>query len=254
MKVTFLGTGTSQGIPVIACDCDVCTSRNEKDKRLRTSIMLEVDGNNFVIDSGPDFRQQMLRENVDRLDALVFTHEHKDHLAGLDDIRAYNFSSGGKDMEIYATEAVQKALKREFYYIFEQNKYPGVPLVHLNTITNKIFTINGVEFQPIEVSHYQMKVFGYRIHDFTYITDAKTIAPSEVDKIRGSRILVLNALRKTEHISHFSLSEAIDLVKEINPEQAYFTHISHYLGLHDEVSRELPKNIFLAYDGLELEI
>lgn len=254
MKVTFLGTGTSQGVPVIACKCEVCTSKNEKDKRLRTSILIEVDSNNFVIDTGPDFRQQMLRENVQHLDAVIFTHEHKDHLAGLDDIRAFNFKEGGKEMEVYASLAVQKALMRDFHYVFDDNSYPGVPQIHLNTIENEVFTVNGVKFQPIEVFHYKMKVFGYRIKDFTYITDAKSISNEEIDKIRGSRVLVLNALRKSTHISHFSLSEAIDLVKEINPEKAYFTHISHYLGLHDEVSAELSGNIFLAYDGLKLEI
>lgn len=255
MKVTFLGTGTSQGVPVIACTCGVCTSKDEKDNRLRTSILIEINKLNFVVDTGPDFRQQMLREKVKHLDAVLFTHEHKDHIAGLDDIRAFNFDSGGKEMEIYATKAVQKALKREYFYAFdEENRYPGVPMLHLNTIGKSPFAIEEVEIIPIEVSHYRMKVLGFRIKDFTYITDANFISTEEMNKIKGSKVLVLNALRKSSHISHFSLGEAIELIKQINPERAYLTHISHLLGNHELVSKELPANVFLAYDGLSLDL
>lgn len=254
MKVTFLGTGTSQGIPVITCKCKVCSSSDPMDKRLRTSAMVEVDGQTLVIDTGPDFRQQMLREDVMHLDAVIYTHEHKDHVAGMDDIRAFNFKDGGKEMEIFATEQVQRALINEFHYVFADNKYPGVPKVHLNKIENKHFHIGPTEIIPIEVKHFQMPVFGYRIYDFTYITDAKTIGSGEIEKIYGTKVLVLNVLRKSQHISHFNLEEALALVREIQPERAYFTHISHLLGKHEEISRELPQNVFLAYDGLKIEI
>lgn len=254
MKVTFLGTGTSQGVPVIACDCSVCTSTNTKDIRLRTSVMLEVDEQVIVIDTGPDFRQQMLREKVKRIDAVLYTHEHKDHVAGLDDIRAFNFIKGGKEMEVYATEQVQQALKREFHYIFAADKYPGVPQVHLNTINNSPFHVGETKIIPIEVKHYQMPVLGFRIHDFTYITDAKSIAEEELNKVAGSKVLVLNALRKSEHISHFSLKDALEIINKIQPERAYLTHISHLLGNHAEIAMELPANVFLAYDGLKLTL
>ncbi len=251
MKITFLGTGTSQGVPIIGCKCGVCTSSNPKDKRLRTSIMVEIDGLNLVVDTGPDFRYQMLRQDVCHLDGVLFTHSHKDHIAGLDDIRAFNYLQKC-DMEIYATEDVQAALKREFEYIFAEIKYPGIPQVNLNTIGNYPFKIQETTIIPIEVMHYKLPVLGFRFGDFTYITDANYISSVEKEKIKGSKILVLNALRKEAHISHFTLQEAIDLVQELQPEQAYFTHISHQLGQHNEVSAALPKNIFLAYDGLEL--
>ena len=251
LKVTFLGTGTSQGVPLIACKCQVCMSTNLRDKRLRTSVLIETENTSFVIDTGPDFRQQMLRENVDSLDAVVFTHEHKDHTAGLDDVRAFNFINN-KHMEVYATERVQEALKREFAYIFADNKYPGIPLINLNTISNEPFYVQDVKVIPIQVLHYHLPVLGFRIGDFTYITDANTISEQEKEKIKGSKVLVLNALRRKAHISHFTLEQAIDLVNELKPEKAYFTHISHQLGLHDEVQQELPENMFLAYDGLSL--
>lgn len=251
MKITFLGTGTSQGVPLIACKCEVCTSTNVKDKRLRTSIMVETSTKTIVIDTGPDFRQQMLREQVEQLDAVVFTHEHKDHIAGLDDVRAFNFING-KHIEVYATSRVQAAIKREFAYIFAEDKYPGIPLINLHEINIAPFKINHIEFIPIEVMHYKMPVLGFRIADFTYITDAKSISEKEKEKIKGSKVLVLNALRREEHISHFTFQEAIDLAKELDVEQAYFTHISHQLGLHEQVSEELPSNVFLAYDGLKL--
>jgi phosphoribosyl 1,2-cyclic phosphate phosphodiesterase len=253
MKITFLGTGTSQGIPVIACGCEVCTSSNPKDNRLRVSVMIEVDGKNIVIDSGPDFRQQMLRENVKTLEAVVFTHEHKDHVAGLDDVRAFNYFSG-KHMDVYANEQVQVALKREFHYVFSGANYPGIPRINVIDIDTAPFDVSGVKFIPIQVLHYKLPVLGFRVNDFTYITDANFISDEEIEKIKGTKVLVLNALRREKHISHFTLEEALELVKKINPEKAYFTHISHQLGLHDEVSKELPANVELAHDGLVVEM
>ena len=253
MKITFLGTGTSQGVPLIACKCEICSSTNAKDKRLRSAIMLETSSTTIVIDTGPDFRQQMLREQVKKLDAVVFTHEHKDHIAGLDDVRAFNFING-KHIEVYATSRVQAAIKREFAYIFAEDKYPGIPLINLHEINGAPFKINDIELIPIEVMHYKMPVLGFRIADFTYITDAKSISEKEKEKIKGSKVLVLNALRREEHISHFTFQEAIDLAQELEVEQTYFTHISHQLGLHEQVSEELPSGIFLAYDGLQLII
>lgn len=254
MIVTFLGTGTSQGVPVIACNCEVCKSTDKHDKRLRSSIMLQDDdGTAVVIDTGPDFRYQMLREDVQRLDAVVFTHEHKDHIAGLDDIRAFNFKQQ-KAMDIYATERVQEALRREFYYVFTEFKYPGIPQMNLHTIGLQPFSAGGINFTPIEVLHYKLPVLGFRIKDFTYITDAKTISDAEKEKIKGSKILVINALQRQSHISHFTLDEAIDFAQEIGAEETYFTHISHRLGKHADVSKELPKGIYLAYDRLKISI
>ena len=253
MKITFLGTGTSQGIPVIGSDHPVCLSDDPKDKRLRSSVHISVDGHSFVIDTGPDFRIQMLNAKIQHLDAVVFTHEHKDHTAGFDDIRPFNFKQK-MDMPVYATSRVLEALKRDYSYIFSENKYPGIPTVELHEINNQPFDVNGVMFTPIEVMHMHLPVFGYRVGDFTYITDAKTITESEKEKIKGSKVLVLNALRIEEHYSHFNLQEALDLVEELKPERAYFTHISHLLGFHKEVSEQLPKNVFLAYDGLEVEV
>jgi len=252
MKVTILGSGTSQGVPVIACECEVCRSENPKDKRLRCSVLIETEEQNLVIDTGPDFRQQMLRESVSQLDAVIFTHEHKDHVAGLDDIRAFNFKSGGKAMSVYASENVQEALKREFAYVFADTKYPGVPEVKLNTITNRNFEVNGLPIQPVQVMHYKMPVLGFRIGEFSYITDANYIAEDEKEKLKGSKVLVLNALRQSQHISHFNLEEALDLIKELEVEEAYLTHISHLMGKHEDVSSLLPNNVALAYDGLKL--
>ena len=253
MKITFLGTGTSQGVPIIACKCEVCLSADEKDKRLRTSIMIEEKGKRFVIDTGPDFRQQMLREKVDSLEAIIFTHEHKDHLAGIDDVRAFNYIQKRK-MDVYASVRVQEAIIREIPYAFTEEKYPGVPEIILHKIENKNFSIEGVEFIPIEVMHHKLAVFGFRINDFTYITDANFISEKEKKKISGSKVLVLNALRRETHISHFTLDEAIALAKELKAETTYFTHISHQLGLHDQVSKELPPHIKLAYDGLKIDL
>lgn len=253
MKVTFLGTGTSQGVPVIGCQCEVCNSIDFHDNRLRSSILIESQGTQLVIDTGPDFRQQMLRERVNRLDAVVFTHEHKDHTAGLDDIRSFNFLQR-RDMPVYGRDRVLKQLKQEFAYIFHEKKYPGVPQVTLNPISNLPFKINGIAIIPIEVMHYKLPVFGFRVGNFTYITDANYIAEEEKEKIKGSKVVVLNALQKQEHISHFTLDEAIEVMEELKPEKGYFTHISHKLGLHAEVSKELPEYIELAWDGLTIEI
>lgn len=254
VKVTFLGTGTSQGVPLIACTCKVCSSLDPLDKRLRSSIRIEVGDLTFVIDSGPDFRQQMLRSETKKLDALIFTHEHKDHIAGMDDIRAFNYVHK-KPVNVYANLQVQTALKREYQYIFTEFKYPGIPEINLHTIENdKPFLIEGVKVIPIQVLHYKLPVLGFRIGDFTYITDANFISDIEKEKIRGSKVLVLNALRREKHISHYTLDEAIALVNELEVPEAYFTHISHQLGLHSEVDQSLPSGMHLAYDGLQIEL
>ena len=253
MKVTFLGSGTSQGIPVIACSCAVCTSVDTRDKRLRSSILLQVDDKNIVIDSGPDFRYQMLRAGVTHLDALVFTHEHKDHTAGLDDIRAFNYKQG-EAINVYAHKRVQDALKKEFSYIFAHHKYPGIPQLDLFEIGHHPFEVAGVPFIPIEVMHFQLPVLGFRIADFTYITDAKTVSDVEKAKIKGSKVLVINALQQEKHISHFTLEEALAFAQEIGAEKTYFTHISHRLGTHQKISELLPAGVELAYDGLCIEL
>ncbi len=253
MTVTFLGTGTSQGVPVIACDCEVCTSVDARDKRLRTSVLLEAEGKVIVIDSGPDFRYQMLRAGVKHLDVILFTHEHKDHIAGLDDIRAFNYRQQSA-VDVYADLRVQAALKREFAYIFHDVKYPGVPEINLHTIGLAPFDIGGIPFIPIEVMHFKLPVLGFRIKDFTYITDAKTVSDSEREKIKGSKILVINALQFDTHISHFTFDEALAFAREMGAGTTYFTHISHKLGRHADISTMLPPNIKLAYDGLQLEL
>ena len=253
MTVTFLGTGTSQGVPIIACECEVCCSQNPKDKRLRSSILIESNEAKIVIDSGPDFRYQLLREKIKKLDAVVFTHEHKDHIAGLDEVKSFNFINKMR-MPVYATERVQQALKREFAYIFSEDKYPGIPEIDLYTIDENPFTIKDITLQPIDVMHFKMPVKSYRIKDFTYITDANFISESEKEKIKGSKIIVVNALRRVEHVSHFTLQQAIDLMLELKPEKAYFTHISHQLGCHNDVEKELLDFIELAYDGLKITI
>ncbi|HEX8546852.1 MAG TPA: MBL fold metallo-hydrolase [Cytophagaceae bacterium] len=253
MIVTFLGTGTSQGIPNIGCSCPVCLSLDFRDKRLRTSIHIKVKDKSFIIDSGPDFRQQVLRERIDRLDALIFTHEHKDHTAGLDDVRAFNFLQQ-KNMPVYGAPRVLKQIKQEFEYIFAEIKYPGVPLIDLHEINGEDFLIGGIKFTPINVMHYKLPVIGFRIDDFTYITDANYISESELNKIRGSKTIVLNALQKTDHISHFNLEQAVSLLTDLAPEKAYLIHISHRMGLHKEVEKELPEFIHLSYDGLKLTL
>ncbi len=253
MNIVFLGTGTSQGVPVIGCDCLVCQSTNEKDKRLRSSVLIQTKHNTIVIDTGPDFRQQMLRANPKRLDAVLFTHEHKDHVAGLDDIRAFNFKQQC-DMPLYASQRVCEAIRREFHYAFSENPYPGIPKLTLKTIDQNPFKIDDLSITPIDVLHHKLPVKGFRISDFTYITDAKHIPPKEKEKIKGSKILVLNALRKKEHLSHFTLQEALDLANELDIETTYLTHISHYLGKHEDVQKELPQNVKLAFDGLTLTL
>lgn len=254
MKITFLGTGTSQGVPFIGCDCPVCTSADKRNDRLRTSVWIDTPEASVVIDSGPDFRQQMLRYNVRRLDAIVFTHGHKDHVAGMDDVRAYNFHDK-KAMNVYADLNTQEVLKREFQYVFQEPNYPGIPQVDLNTINgDNSFKINELKFNPIKVLHYKMEVLGFRIGDFTYITDANYINPEQLDKAKGSKVLVLNALRHEAHPSHFTLKEAIDVATAVGAENTYFTHISHQLGLHDEVEATLPQGMHLAYDGLTLHL
>ena len=253
MKITFLGTGTSQGIPLIGCDCKVCRSTDSKDKRLRSSVMINSGKTNVVIDTGPDFRQQMLRENVRKLDAVVFTHEHKDHIAGLDEVRAFNFINN-MIMPVYATERVQHAIRREFAYIFSGEDYPGIPKIDLLTIDDSEFKVGDLNFTPVNVMHYKLPVKAFRIGDFTYITDANFISEEEKRKVRGSKVIVLNALRRSEHISHFTLEAAVKLAEEFKAEKSYFTHISHQMGTHAEVSSELPRGIELAYDGLEIEV
>lgn len=250
--VTILGSGTSQGVPVIACDCYVCSSTEEKDNRTRSSIMINIQNENYVIDSGPDFRNQMLREKVKSLRGVIFTHEHKDHLAGLDDVRAFNYKEE-RPMEIYCTSQVEFALRREFHYAFSEERYPGVPKFELKNIDLKPFALNhNLTLIPIEVLHYKLTVLGFRFGDFTYITDAKTISDTEKEKVKGTKTLIVNALHRSTHISHFNLEEALAFIDEIKPEKTYLTHISHLFGRHSEIELTLPENVFLAYDGLKI--
>lgn len=253
MKITFLGTGTSQGVPVIACDCEACTSSDSKDKRLRTSVLIETEGLTIVIDTGPDFRQQMLNEHVKKLDAILFTHEHRDHIAGIDDIRAFNFLQKSP-MDVYAEKRVARALAYEFPYIFAEKKYPGVPEVQLHIIDTNEFEIGLMKITPIRVMHYKLPVLGFRIGDFAYITDANFIPEEEKEKLAGVKYLIINALRKEKHISHFSLFQALEIVKELSPRRTYLTHISHQMGLHHKLEQELPTGVFPAYDGLKIEV
>jgi phosphoribosyl 1,2-cyclic phosphate phosphodiesterase len=253
LKITFLGTGTSQGVPVIGCTCEVCRSLDYRDKRLRTSVHIDTGNLSLVIDTGPDFRQQMLRENIVRLDAVLFTHSHKDHTAGLDDVRAYNFLQG-MDMPVYAHDYVLKQLTTEYAYAFEPHRYPGIPRLTLVAVDDNTFSIGGIEVTPLPVLHLNMPVYGYRIGDFSYITDANAIPESTLQKIRGSKILVLNALQREKHISHFNLEEAVAMAQKIGAEKTYLTHASHKMGLHKVVDAELPSGITLAYDGLTVTL
>jgi len=238
---------------MIACDCKVCTSADKKDNRLRSSILIESATTKLTIDATPDFRYQMLRAQVKQLDAVVFTHPHKDHVAGLDDVKAFNFFSG-KPMQVFANEMTQEVIIREFPYAFADTRYPGVPEIKLNTIASESFVVGDIPITPVQVWHMKMPVLGFRFGKFTYITDANRVDESEKEKIKGSEIIVLNALRKEKHISHFNLDEAIQLVNELKIPHAYFTHISHQLGLHAVINDSLPKGIQLAYDGMQISI
>ncbi|MCU7547929.1 MBL fold metallo-hydrolase [Chitinophagaceae bacterium LB-8] len=253
LTITFLGTGTSSGVPMIACGCYVCTSSDKKDKRLRSSILVQSPKTTIVVDTTPDFRYQMLRAQVKKLDAVLFTHPHKDHIAGLDDIRAFNYLQQ-QSMQVYANQMTIDGLMREFAYAFADKKYPGIPEIDLNTITEEPFYIGDIPVTPIMVWHLKMPVYGFRFGPFTYITDANRIEDGEKEKIAGSQVIVLNTLRKEPHISHFSLSEAIELADELAIPDAYFTHISHQLGRHNEIEKELPSGRHLAYDGLILNL
>jgi phosphoribosyl 1,2-cyclic phosphate phosphodiesterase len=249
LKVTVLGTGTSQGVPVIACDCKVCSSTDTRDKRLRTSVMVETKGKTIVIDTGPDFRQQMLTYSVRDLTAVLFTHEHKDHVAGLDDVRAFNFKLK-RHIDVYAEQRVQEAIKREYAYIFAENKYPGVPQIKMHPIVNESFQIEGVDIAPIRAYHHQLPIFGFRFNEFAYLTDVKTVPEDEKYKLRNLEVLILTALRKEEHISHMNLDEALQLIDEVKPDVCYLTHLSHTFGLHAAEEAKLQANVRIAYDGL----
>lgn len=253
MTIQLLGTGTSQGIPVIACDCTVCKSSDPKDKRLRSSVHIQDNGLSLVIDTGPDFRQQVLQTNIRRLDAVLFTHQHKDHVAGLDDVRSFNFVQS-KPMPVYGSQMVLQQLRVEFAYAFAEERYPGVPQIDLVEINGQAIKIGNHEIIPIKVMHHKLPVYGYRIGDFVYITDAKTIPEEEMDKARNAKVLIINALQKENHLSHFTLAEALEMIEELRPEKAYLTHLGHKMGLHEELEKELPHNVFAGYDFLTLEI
>ncbi|APY07183.1 MBL fold metallo-hydrolase [Winogradskyella sp. J14-2] len=253
MKVTFLGTGTSQGIPIIGSTHPVCLSKDPKDKRLRVSVLIEWDDYVYVIDCGPDFRQQMLNANVTKIDGIIFTHEHADHTMGLDDIRPFFFKQG--DIDLYAHKRVFKALKKRFDYIFTTKaKYPGVPSVKEHIIKNKAFKLGNLKVVPIDGLHFKLQVFGFRFKNFAYLTDMKTVAEKEIKKLQNLDTLVVNALREEPHMSHFNLEEALGFINKVNPKRAYLTHISHHMGFHNEVQQKLPENVFLAYDNLQISI
>lgn len=253
LTITFLGTGTSSGVPMIGCACAVCNSADPKDNRLRTSILVQSATTTFVVDTGPDFRYQMLRASVKKLDAVLFTHPHRDHMAGLDDVRAFNFIQK-KHIDIYADYLMEEAIRRDFYYAFADKRYPGIPELNLLNIAEEPFMIGDIPVQPVKVWHLHMPVLGFRFGHFTYITDANRIEEEEKNKIRGSKWMVINALRKQQHISHFTLGEAIDLVNELQVPEAWLIHLSHQMGLHADVEAELPEHIHVAWDGLQLKI
>ena len=253
MRVTFLGTGTSQGVPVIACPCDVCRHGTKKDKRLRSSVLIETDKTTMVIDAGPDFRYQMLRANVLHLDAVLITHSHKDHIAGLDDVRSYNYLQK-RPMDIYASEFDQEEIKREFSYAFNDNPYPGVPSFNLINLDGKEITVHGEKVRVLPALHLRMEVYGFRIGDFAYITDTNYLPGTTMAELLDCKVIVLNALRKREHVSHYNLEKAVRVLEFLRPEKAYLTHVSHLMGFYDEVEKELPDFIHLAYDGLVLDM
>jgi len=252
LKVTFLGTGASHGIPVIGCNCEVCLSKNSKDQRLRSSVFIETGNNNLVIDVGPDFRQQMLREKIIKVDAVLLTHEHKDHTAGLDDVRAFNYLMK-KPMSIYAEIRVLSSIQKEYSYVFAEKKYPGSPELDLNEILNYEFSINGDEILPIRAYHNLLPIYGFRIKELAYLTDLKTLPPEEKEKLFNLDTLIISALRKKPHVSHLGLNEALELIKALNPKKAYLTHLSHMQYNHDNLSNMLPDNVVVAYDGLVID-
>ena len=253
MQVRLLGTGTSQGIPIIGCHCPVCTSEDSRDHRFRTSALVTVDGLNILIDTGPDLRMQLLRAGVTRLDAVLYTHEHRDHTAGLDDVRPINFLMK-QTLNLYGLPRVMRALQREFTYAFAEHKYPGVPTIALNPVQPEPFFIKDIEIQPIRVRHMTLPILGYRIQNFAYITDGSFISTKELKKLSGVEVLVINALRKEEHYSHFSLDQALNIIREVGPQRAYLTHISHEMGLYTEVAPTLPDNVFLGIDNEVIEV
>lgn len=253
MKLTFLGTGTSQGVPVIACRCHVCRSVDERDRRLRTSALLTTDdGKHILFDIGPDFRQQMLRQKVESLDAIMVTHAHRDHVAGLDDVRSFNYVQH-KNMDVYLNAIAKHALMRDYGYIFEHHEYPGLPEADLHEV-DAPFVAAGVTVIPVKAMHKDLPILAFRVGEMAYITDANYIAPEELEKLKGVKVMVINALRREKHFSHFSLPEALEVIDKVQPERAYLTHISHEMGLHAEVEKTLPEGVFLAYDNLEVEI
>ncbi len=253
IQLTFLGTGTSQGVPVIGCNCKVCSSSNPKDKRLRSSVLIEHQHKRILIDAGPDFRQQLLRENIDNIDAILLTHEHKDHTGGLDDVRAINYLTR-KPLAIYCEKRVYESLRHEYSYAFTERKYPGVPEFDIRIIENTPFFIENIQITPIRVIHYKLPVLGFRIGGITYITDANYIAPDELEKIKGSNILIINTIRKEKHISHFSLEEALQVALKSGIQEVYLTHLSHQIGTHEELNNQLPEGINASYDGLKVSI
>jgi phosphoribosyl 1,2-cyclic phosphate phosphodiesterase len=253
MLITLLGTGTSSGVPLIGCCCDVCRSLDYRDKRLRVAVHIQTKGKSFIIDTGPDFRQQILREGISQLDAVIFNHQHKDHTAGLDDVRAFNFLQK-KDMPVYGRAEVLEQLRREFEYVFAENRYPGIPRLQLHEIANEPFEIMGVVFTPIDVLHHRLPVFGFRIGNFAYITDVNHISEVEQAKLKNLDVLVLGALQREQHISHYTLEEAIKMTDILCPKVTYFTHLSHKMGRHTDVEKELPAHIKLGYDGLRLKL
>lgn len=253
MRVVFLGTGTSTGVPLIGCKCEVCISQDSKDKRWRSSVYIETKDAKLVVDTGPDFRAQMLANQIDDVDAVLFTHNHKDHTAGLDDIRPINFIQQ-KKIDVFAEEYVQRTLKMEYPYIFSKEYYPGLPRIELHTIDETIFQVKDTTIMPIRVMHHKLPVLGFRVQDFSYVTDANFIADEEIEKLKGSKVFVVNAVRKDPHYSHFSIAEALEVIQKVNPEKAFITHLGHTVGPYVEVQKEMPENVFLAYDGLQINL